>query len=91
MAMIKPKGALKARPGVAISNTAANMLTSLYGRSRSRVNAAVAAIEADIEDPAKVKKVAGYDDVFVARGHGMRILFTRKDGQSVVTSVAADG
>lgn len=91
MATIRTKTNPSTRPAMAISNTAANMLTSLYGRSRSKVNEAIAAIEADIGNPEKVKKVAGYDNVFVARSRGMRILFTREDGRSVVTSVATEG
>ncbi len=75
---------------VLISNTAANMLSSLHPHSRNKAQAAIENIKSDIDDPTKVKKLIGYDNVFVAYGHGMRVVFTREGDSSVVTSVSAD-
>lgn len=68
------------------SNTASVMLSALYPTSREHV---LANIKADIADPKKVHKIEGYDDVYVARGHGLQVVFTVRDGMSEVTSVAA--
>lgn len=70
------------------SNTATTMLSALYGDNKKKD--VVAKIEADIADPMKVRKIQGYDDVYVARGHGLRVVFTRKDGASEITSVAVE-
>ncbi len=76
---------------VSISNTASNMLASLFPTSRAKVAAAFETIKADMADPAKVQKLAGFDDVYVARGHGIRVVFKQDSEDTVITAVAADG
>ena len=66
------------------------MISSLYGRNRTKINAVIADIKSDIEDPMKVKRVSGYDNVFVARTDGRRIIFSREGDTVVVTSVSAE-
>ena len=82
----------KAQPSrrVSISNTASNMLSSLHPTSKTKANAAFAAIKSDMADPTKVKKLAGFDDTYVARGHGIRVVFKKDGDKSVITSIAAD-
>lgn len=75
---------------VSLSNTASNMLSSIFPTSQAKLKAALETIKADISDPAKVKKVAGFDDLYVARSDGMRVVFKRTDDASVITSVAAE-
>ncbi len=70
------------------SNTATTMLSTLYPASKKKD--VVAKIQADISDPTKVRKIQGYDDVYVARSHGLRVVFTLRDGTSEITSVAAE-
>lgn len=88
--MVNTSSRTRSSKPVQISNTAATMLSTLYPKSPAKVKAAIVQIESDIDDPSKVRRVVGHDDVFVARGHGMRILFTRKGDTSVITSVASD-
>ena len=75
---------------VALSNTASNMLSSIFPTSPAKAKAAFETIKTDISDPTNVKKVAGFDDVYVARIHGMRIVFKRTDDAIMITSVAAE-
>lgn len=70
------------------SNTATTMLSALVPDSKKK--GVVANIELDISDPSKVRKVEGYDHVYVARGHGLRVVFRRKDDRLEITSVAAE-
>ncbi len=77
---------------VRLSNTAATMLNALFGQDKSKIRTAMAQIEADIRDPAKVRRIVGRDGVYVAKGHGMRVVFKRENEAAVITSVAtADG
>lgn len=76
---------------VSISNTASNMLATLFPMSRTKVAAAFETIKADMSDPAKVRKLDGFDDVYVARGHGIRVVFKQDGDETVITAVAADG
>ncbi|MGX7704134.1 hypothetical protein [Methylobacterium sp. Gmos1] len=76
---------------VSISNTASNMLSSLFPTSKAKVDAAFETIKADMADPANVQKLAGFDDVYVARGHGIRVVFKQDGDGTVITAVAAEG
>ncbi|WP_288582634.1 hypothetical protein [uncultured Methylobacterium sp.] len=76
---------------VSISNTASNMLSSLFPTSTAKVDAAFETIKADMADPAKVQKLAGFDDLYVARGHGIRVVFKQDGDDAVITAVAAEG
>lgn len=76
---------------VSISNTASNMLSSLFPTSAAKVDAAFETIKADMADPTKVQKLAGFDDVYVARGHGIRVVFKQDGYDAVITAVAAEG
>lgn len=67
------------------------MISSLVGASATKAKAAIKTIEADIKDPTKVRKLDGYDNVFVARGHGMRVVFKTEGESSVITAVSAEG
>jgi mRNA-degrading endonuclease RelE of RelBE toxin-antitoxin system len=74
---------------VIVSHTAANMISSLHPFNKNKASAALATIKSSVLDPAKVKKIAGVDNAFVARAGDLRVLF-EKDGDSVViTSVVA--
>jgi mRNA-degrading endonuclease RelE of RelBE toxin-antitoxin system len=72
---------------VRFSNTATTMLSALSTGKKKDV---LATIATDIADPAKVRKIQGYEDVYVARGNGLRVIFKRKNGTSEVTSVAVE-
>ena len=74
---------------VLVSNTATNMLSSLYPLSKPQVNAALARIKSSVLDPTKIKRIIGVDNAFVARDGDLRVVF-QNDGDSVViTSVVA--
>jgi mRNA-degrading endonuclease RelE of RelBE toxin-antitoxin system len=75
---------------VSVSNIAANMLSSLFHGDSSKVKKTLKSITMDIDDSTKVKKIQGYDNIFVARGDGMRIVFQRDDDVVVIISVSAD-
>jgi hypothetical protein len=51
---------------VLLSNTAANMISSLHPANKSKVSDALATIKSSVIDPANVKKIVGVDSV-VAR------------------------
>lgn len=74
---------------VLVSNTAVNMISSLHPFSKSEANAALATIKSSVLDPAKVKKIVGVENAFVARAGDLRVVF-KKEGDSVlITSVIA--
>ena len=75
---------------VLINNTAAAMISSLFAKRPTKVKAAIKTITADIGDPDKVKKLDGYENVYVARGHGMRVIFKIEAGHAVIASVSAE-
>ncbi len=76
---------------VRLNNTAANMLSVIYARNTSNFRQAVKSIEEDVSDPTKVKRVEGYDDVYVASGHGMNVVFQKDANLATVTAVALAG
>ncbi|SFV07429.1 hypothetical protein SAMN02799631_04558 [Methylobacterium sp. 174MFSha1.1] len=76
-------------PRVHISNTAANMVSSLHPFDKTGADATLMAIKASVLDPAKVKKIAGLDDAFVARAGDLRVLFKTEGDSLVITSVIA--
>jgi hypothetical protein len=74
---------------VLVSNTAANMISSLHPFNKSKANAALATIKSSVLDPAKVKEIAGVDNAFVARAGDLRVLFETDGDAVVITSVVA--
>jgi mRNA-degrading endonuclease RelE of RelBE toxin-antitoxin system len=74
---------------VLISNTAANMISSLHPFNKSKANAALTTIKSSVLDPAKVKKIAGVDNAFVARAGDLRVVFKKEGDSVVITSVVA--
>ncbi len=76
---------------VRLNTTATKMLSVLYARNTSKFRKAVLSIEQDISDPTKVKRIEGYDDVFVANGHGLNVVFQRDADSATVTAVALAG
>jgi hypothetical protein len=65
------------------------MISSLHPFSKSEANAALATIKSSVLDPAKVKKIVGVENAFVARAGDLRVVF-KKEGDSVlITSVIA--
>ncbi len=77
------------RPRVLVSNTAANMIASLHPFDQTEADATLMTIKASVLDPAKVKKIAGLDNAFVARAGDLRVLFKTEDDSVVITSVIA--
>ena len=67
------------------------MLSSLFPTSTAKVDAAFKTIKADMADPTKVQKLAGFNEVYVARGHGIRVVFKQDGDDAVITAVAAEG
>lgn len=76
---------------VLVSNTAANMISSLHPFDRSKVKAALSKIKSSVLDPAKVKKINGVDNAFVARAGNLRVIFKMEGDSFVITSVLAHG
>jgi mRNA-degrading endonuclease RelE of RelBE toxin-antitoxin system len=68
---------------VLLSNTAANMISSLHPANKSKVSDALATIKSSVIDPANVKKIVGVDNAFVARAGDLRVFF-KEEGESVV-------
>ncbi|NDW07297.1 hypothetical protein [Jiella pacifica] len=74
---------------VLISNTAANMISSLYPFDKSKANAVRAKVQSSVLNPAKVKKIVGVDNAFVARAGNLRVVFKNEGESVVITSVVA--
>lgn len=79
-----------ARQHVSVSSTAANMLSSLFNGNSSKMKATVDRITSDISDPNNVKKIYGYDNMFVARGHGIRVVYQLEGDTITIISVSVD-
>ena len=59
--------------------------------NETKANATLAAIKGAVADPAKIKKIAGLDNAFVARSGELDVTF-RVEGDSVyITSVIKKG
>ena len=87
-AEIDSKG--RARQRVSVSNTAANMLSSLSNGNSRKVKETIENITADIGDPNNVRKLQDYDNVFVARSHGMKVIYKRDGDVVTIISVSID-
>ena len=74
---------------VLVSNTAANMMSSLHPFNKSKANAALTTIKSSVLDPAKVMKIAGVDNAFVARAGNLRVFFKKEGDSVVITSIIA--
>jgi hypothetical protein len=74
---------------VLVSNTAANMISSLHPFNKTKASAALATIKASVLDPSKVRKIDGVDDAFVARAGDLRVVFKKEGDSVVITSVVA--
>lgn len=74
---------------VLVSNTAANMITSLHPFDKTRANAALATIKSSVLDPEKTRKIVGVDNAFVARVGDLRVLFKNEGDSVIITSVVA--
>ena len=76
---------------VLVSNTAANMISSLYPFNKTKADATLATIRSSVLDQTKVKKIVGVENAFVARAGSLRVVF-RTEGDSVfITSVVKKG
>lgn len=76
---------------VFVSNTAANMISSLHPFDRTKARAALSEIKSSVVDPTKVMKINGVDNAFVARAGDLRVIFEMKGDSVVITSVLARG
>jgi hypothetical protein len=76
---------------VLVSNTAANMISSLHPFNKRKVNAALATIKSSVLDPANVNQIVGVDNAFVARAGNLRVVFEKEGDSVVITSVIARG
>ncbi|WP_031237885.1 hypothetical protein [Mesorhizobium sp. LNJC405B00] len=74
---------------VLVSKTAANMISSLHPFNKTKANAALATIKSSVLDQAKVKKIVGVDNAFVARADDLRVVFKYEGDSVVITSVVA--
>ena len=74
-------------PRVFVSNTAANMISSLHPFNKRKANAALETIKSSVLDSAKVKKIIGVDNAFVARAGALRVVFKREGNSVVISSV----
>ncbi|MGC1301466.1 MAG: hypothetical protein WA840_03735 [Caulobacteraceae bacterium] len=72
---------------VLVSNTAANMISSLYPFNKTKANVALANIKSSVLDQTKVKKIVGVDNAFVARAGDLRVVFKNEGDSVIITSV----
>lgn len=74
---------------VLVSNTAANMISSLHPFDKAEAEAALATIKSSVLDATKVTKIVGVDNAFVAPAGDLRVLFENEGDSIVITSVVA--
>ena len=74
---------------VLVSNTAANMVSSLHPFDKSKANEVLAKIRSSVLDSSKVKEIVGVDNAFVARADDLRVVFRNEGNSVVITSVVA--
>ncbi len=74
---------------VLVSNTAANMISSLHPFDKSKADAVLARIKSSVLDSSKVKEIVGVDNAFVARAGDLRVVFRNEGNSVVITSVVA--
>ena len=72
-----------------VGNTAANMISSLHPLDKGKVKAALPKVRSSVLDPAKVRKIDGVNNAFVARAGDPRVIFRREGDEFVITSVLA--
>jgi hypothetical protein len=74
---------------VLVSNTAANMISSLYPFDKIKADATLARVKSSVLDSAKVRKIVGVDNAFVARAGDLSVLFKNEGDSVIITSVLA--
>jgi hypothetical protein len=74
---------------VLVSNTAANMISSLHPFDKSKADAVLARVKSSVLDSSKVKEIVGVDNAFVARAGDLRVVFRNEGNSVVITSVVA--
>lgn len=89
MATALPQENGSSRRSVRVSNTAANMISSLHPFNKAEAEAALATIKSSVLDAAKVRKIVGVDNAFVAPAGDLRVLFENEGDSIVITSVVA--
>lgn len=77
-------------PRVLVSNAAANMISSLYPFDEAGARVELEKITSSVRDPARVRKIAGLDNAFVARSGRLRVIFKREGEAFIITSVVAN-
>ncbi|TGD96308.1 hypothetical protein [Methylobacterium nonmethylotrophicum] len=76
-------------PRVLVSNSAADMISLLHPSDETAASATAAAIKASVLDPAKVNKLVGVDNAFVARAGELQVFFKIEGDTIVITSILA--
>jgi plasmid stabilization system protein ParE len=66
------------------------MIESLHEHDRTKILGLMKDIEDIVADPGKSSKMSGYDDVFIARSRGYRVIYRRTGDSIQVTSVLRD-
>ncbi|GFZ98652.1 hypothetical protein GCM10010923_03570 [Blastomonas marina] len=74
---------------VLVSSTAANMISSLHPSNKGKAKDTLASVRLSVLDRAKVKKIAGIENAFVARAGNLRVVFRDEGDSFVITSVIA--
>ncbi len=74
-------------PRVVVSNTAANMISSLHPDNTSKANAAREKVKLSVLDQTKAKKIIGVDNAFVVRADDLRVIFKKEGDSVVITSI----
>lgn len=72
---------------VEVSNTAVNMVASLYPGNRSAFEQTLERIKHDVNDWAQAKRIVGLRDTFVVRSGPLRVIYTKRGDEAIVTSI----
>lgn len=76
---------------VLVSSTAANMIASLHPFNRAEADAALETVTSSVLDPARVERIVGVENAYVARVEDLRVLFRNEGDSIVITSVVTKG
>ena len=72
---------------VRVSNTAANMISSLHPSSKSKASLTLAKIKSSVLDKSKAQRLTGVENAYVVRSGELRVVFKQEGDSVIITSV----
>lgn len=76
---------------VSISNTAVNMISSLYPTDKSKVARTVERVTSSVRNEKKVARIVGVENAYVAQAGDLRVVFKKDGDRVVIESIVKQG